>query len=95
MQWLDNGTELGKSGPMALDNESILKAALELPSDERADLAFRLLDSLHECQDDAAIREAWAAEIDRRLQDVLERRVKPISLAEARAELAKRFRSTG
>ena len=46
--------------------QEIESAALDLPLHERARLAERLLASLDE---DVAIEDAWAAEIERRVRD--------------------------
>lgn len=70
---------------------------LELPEDERAEIADALLDSLHgdhvdEADDD--VRRAWATEITRRVlahEDGSARTVDgPTALAELRARLARR-----
>jgi putative addiction module component (TIGR02574 family) len=65
--------------------ESIPSLALELPLHERARLAERLLTSLDE---DAAVEQAWAAEIDRRVAEYRAGRLTPLDgdavLAEAR-----------
>ena len=46
----------------------ILDQALRLPEDEREQLAWTLLDSLHAGRDDDAA-DAWAHEVRRRLDD--------------------------
>lgn len=50
---------------MATGIEEILKAALNLPSDSRAELAEKLLESLDE-EKRAEIEESWVEEIERR-----------------------------
>lgn len=50
---------------MTRESRELLKQALELPLDERAELAAELLESLSEAEDD--VEAAWAAEISRRV----------------------------
>lgn len=59
---------------MAPTAKSILRAALALPSDQRANIAAELLDSLEDAQAmdaDSAAR-LWALEIERRAKRALE-----------------------
>lgn len=53
--------------------QALLREALKLPSEERADVAAELLASLDEpdVEDAAAVQAAWAAEIERRARRVL------------------------
>ncbi len=53
--------------------KTLLREALTLSPDERADVAAELLASLDDeaTEDPAAVRAAWAAEIERRAQRVL------------------------
>lgn len=53
--------------------QALLREALKLPSEERADVAAELLASLDEpgAEDSAAVQAAWAAEIERRARRVL------------------------
>lgn len=75
---------------MGLSVESITEAVLSLPSDARALLADRLVESLDPLTDDS-VRDAWATEALRRLDDVRSGRVRTISrddvLARVRAQL--------
>jgi len=48
---------------------TLLKQALELPEDERADLADRLLESL-DTEADAEVEAAWSDEIARRIATI-------------------------
>lgn len=70
--------------------ESITEAVLSLPSDARALLADRLVESLDPLTDDS-IHDAWATEALRRLDDVRSGRVRTISrdevLVRVRAKL--------
>jgi len=60
--------------------------AAELPPYERAELAGLLLESLEDKRD-AAVEQAWAAEIERRMADYRAGRVKTLSWSEVRAHL--------
>jgi putative addiction module component (TIGR02574 family) len=52
--------------------QAVLREALTLPIDERADVAAELLASLDEDTEDlAAVQRAWATEIERRGRRVL------------------------
>ncbi|MGH9603402.1 MAG: addiction module protein [Terriglobales bacterium] len=53
--------------------EELLREALTLPPEERADVAAELLASLEEptVEDPAVVQSAWAREIDRRARRVL------------------------
>ncbi len=53
--------------------QTLLREALKLSPEERADVAAELLASLDDsdAEDPAAVQAAWAAEIERRAQRVL------------------------
>lgn len=53
--------------------QEVLREALALTPDERADLAAELLASLHEAvpEDMTAVQAAWAREIERRARRVI------------------------
>ena len=51
------------------DPDLLLRQALNLPTDKRAELAARLLRSLDELTDEEA-EALWAAKAERRLQDL-------------------------
>ena len=58
--------------PMTRRTQELLREALSLPADERADVAAQLLASLDDTEDDPADVEAtWAVEIERRARRVL------------------------
>jgi putative addiction module component (TIGR02574 family) len=63
-----------------------LEDALTLPPDERVDVAVALMDSLNE-QEDEGVEEAWAKEIERRIQEVESGAVKTIPWADVRRRL--------
>lgn len=74
---------------MSQSVESITEAVLALPSDARALLADRLVESLDPLADDA-VRGAWIAESVQRLEDVRSGRVRTVpgheALARARSK---------
>lgn len=53
---------------MSINAEDVLREALTLPSQERAEVAAELLASLEETPavDEEAVREAWAEELEHR-----------------------------
>lgn len=53
---------------MTQTHQDLLSAALAMPAEVRAEIAERLLDSLEE--ERAAIDAAWAAEAERRVQQL-------------------------
>ena len=63
---------------MSISVEKIAEVALSLPSDARALLADRLVESLDPLTDET-VREAWAAESLSRRDDVRAGKVVPIS----------------
>jgi putative addiction module component (TIGR02574 family) len=71
-----------------MTKDQIHAEALRLPRRDRARLAEALLSSLDE---DADIEAAWAAEIERRMEDVRQGRVQLIDADEVLAELRQRF----
>jgi putative addiction module component (TIGR02574 family) len=71
---------------MSLTVEQIAEEALALPSEARARLADRLVESLDPTEDEA-MRELWAAEAIRRLDEVRSGRVKTISGEEGLARV--------
>jgi hypothetical protein len=52
-------------GSMTHSTRDLLTQALELPLEERAELAAELLDSLHAAEDD--VEAAWATEVQERV----------------------------
>lgn len=71
---------------MSGKGQKVLEEALALPADERADLAATLIDSLDE-REDEAIEEAWAREVQRRIQEVESGEVRTIPWSEARKRI--------
>ena len=71
--------------------EELYEKASELTTDDRAELAGRLLESIEE-EPDERVEDAWVAEIERRMADYRAGRVKTIPWAEVRAQLLLRSR---
>ncbi len=66
--------------------EELYEQASHLTTDDRAELAGKLLESIEEPADEG-VEEAWAAEIERRIADFRAGKVKTIPWAEVRAQL--------
>jgi putative addiction module component (TIGR02574 family) len=71
--------------------KEILEAALRLDSDERAVIAEELWASLDRSPDES-VEKAWAREVESRIKDLDEGRVKSVPLDEARARIAESLR---
>jgi putative addiction module component (TIGR02574 family) len=71
---------------MSMSIEQMAEEALALPSEARALLADRLVESLDPAED-GQIRQLWAAEARRRLEDVRSGRVKTIPGDEVLAQV--------
>jgi putative addiction module component (TIGR02574 family) len=67
---------------MTSNGKKLLSEALRLPPADREALAGRLFDSLE--TDDPDSESAWQAEIERRIAELDQGKVKPIPWAEAR-----------
>ncbi len=79
----ESGESLGY--PERMQRADLLKAALELPSEEREQLVQELLASL-DGSPERDVEEAWANEIERRLDEAEAGTVTPIPWSEGRAE---------
>jgi len=75
-----------------MQRAEILKAAMELPEDEREKLAEELDQLVHGDFANPEIEEAWAAEVERRIDEVDSGQVKTIPWPEARAQVLERLR---
>jgi putative addiction module component (TIGR02574 family) len=78
--------------------EELLVAALELPEEERAEIADRLLDSLPDKEwlwedADPKWRAAWEAEIRRRIDDVRSGKVQLVDGEEVFRKLREKYSS--
>ena len=69
---------------------TLLDEALDLPADERADLAVKLLESLPEAPE-GDVATAWDAEIRRRVGRMLDGEAKGSSWSEVRARVLERL----
>jgi len=72
---------------MTQETLELLKKALNLTVEERAELAGSLIESLDDVQD-KSVAAAWEKEILRRMEDLDSGRVTPVSLEEARQRLS-------
>ena len=66
--------------------EELYEQASQLPAQDRAELAGRLLESIEDPSDEG-VEEAWAAEIERRMVEYRAGRVETIPWSEVRAHL--------
>jgi len=74
-----------------MNTSKLQEAALALPADERARLAYALLGSLAGPEDpDAA--EAWATEIERRADEMADETVHPVDWGVVRERIRRRLR---
>jgi putative addiction module component (TIGR02574 family) len=71
---------------MATELKQIFREALDLPDDERATLAGLLIESLEEAPD-PDVESAWAAEAERRWQEIESGAVQTIPWEEVKAKL--------
>ena len=75
---------------MTRDVTELFREASELPEADRAELAGRLLETLHG-EPDAEVEAAWAEEIERRVRQLDSGEVKTIPWEEVRARLYARL----
>jgi putative addiction module component (TIGR02574 family) len=74
---------------MTQESAELLKKALTLSVEERAELAGSLLESLDDARDDPqSVEAAWNEEIARRIDDLDSGRVEAVSLEEFRRKLS-------
>ncbi len=76
---------------MARSLQELLREASQLPENDRAELAGRLIQSL-EGPPDPDVEAAWADEVERRIREIDEGKVKTIPWEQVRAELFGRSR---
>ena len=74
---------------MNATTHELLQSALQLPEQDRADLAASLIESLDQSFD-AAAQTAWAEEVRRRVADLDSGSVKAVSWDQARQIIAGR-----
>jgi putative addiction module component (TIGR02574 family) len=75
-----------------MSRNAVLAQALQLPPEERADVAKRLIASLDDPAD-GDVEAAWLAEVERRLQDVDRGTAKFEPWEVVRARIATRLRT--
>lgn len=81
---------------MTAQGQVVLRDALQLPPEERADIAAELLASLEEAAEPHEVVEtAWAEEIERRARRVLAGETDGTPWPEVRDRLEKRLKSRG
>jgi putative addiction module component (TIGR02574 family) len=74
---------------MTQEATELLKRALSLAAEERAELAGSLLESLDgPPEDPEAVEAAWSEEIARRIEDLDSGKVKPVSVETDRRKLS-------
>jgi len=73
---------------MRISVEKLTEQALALPADARAVLADRLAESLDPLLEEE-YRGVWAAEANRRLDEIQSKKVKPIPIKQAIARVRK------
>ena len=66
--------------------EELYQQASQLPEEDRAELAGKLLEGIGESADEG-VEDAWAAEVERRMAEYRAGRVKTIPWSEVRAYL--------
>lgn len=72
---------------MAAELNQVFHDALELSDSERATLVGLLIESLEATETDADVEAAWAAEAERRWQEIESGQVKTIPWEEVKAKL--------
>jgi len=75
---------------MTRDLAKLLREASELPEADRAELAGRLLETLHG-EPDEDVEAAWAEEIERRVRQIDDGEVKTVPWEEVRTKLHARL----
>jgi putative addiction module component (TIGR02574 family) len=75
---------------MSPNVEQLFRAASDLPENERAELAGRLLESLENDRDEG-VEAAWAEEVERRVRQIDRGEVKTIPWEEVRAKIHARL----
>ena len=88
LRWTSAFRNFGRiMASMSREVTELLKKALELPVTDRAELAGSIIESLDQAED-KSVKDAWDAEILRRMEDLDSGRVKPISQHEVLRRLA-------
>lgn len=77
---------------MARDMTELLREAAELPETERAELAGRLLETLHG-EPEEGVEAAWSEEVERRIRQLDSGEIETIPWEDVRARLYTRLRA--
>lgn len=72
--------------------DELLTDVLQLPTEERAEVAHKLLLSLDEGPDDVSAEAAWSRELERRAEDIRQGRVKTVPWEEVEARITARLK---
>ena len=75
---------------MSRDVAALFREASQLPENDRAELAGRLLETL-QGEPDEGVEAAWAEEVERRIRQIESGEVKTIPWEEVRAKLYARL----
>ncbi len=70
--------------------DDLLSDVLKLPSEERAELAHKLLLSLE--QEEPGAESAWQEELERRAREIIDGKVKTVPWAEVEARVSDRLK---
>ena len=76
---------------ISMSTDELRSAALSLPTEDRANLAKDLLQSLHGPAD-PNVDAAWLAEVERRAHEIADGTVEPVDWEVARERIARRLR---
>lgn len=80
---------------MTQEVSDLLKKALALPPEARAELADSLLESLDKEPAEEGVEAAWSEEIQRRIEEIDSGKVQMIPYEEVRRRLAARLSDAG
>jgi putative addiction module component (TIGR02574 family) len=72
--------------------DELLTDVLQLPPEERAEVAHKLLLSLDGDTDDVNAEAAWSQELERRAEDIRQGRVKTVSWEDVEARITARLK---
>jgi putative addiction module component (TIGR02574 family) len=75
--------------------DDLLSDVLQLPPEERAEVAHKLLLSLDEGPEDPDAEAEWAQELERRAREVLDGTVKTVPWDELKVRVTTRLRKRG
>ncbi|MFP2912759.1 addiction module protein [Pyxidicoccus sp. 3LFB2] len=73
--------------------DDLLTDVLQLPPEERAEVAHKLLLSLDETSEDVNADAEWARELERRAEDIRQGRVESVPWEDVEARISARLKS--